>query len=286
MTSSEVSGAGVGDSSRDVTNGYLLTLSDDEVARYRLMADQARANEAELWQLAGLAEGASVADIGCGPGALLATWAEAVAPTGQVYGVDGDATAVATATALIAANGLQRVTVRQGRADRTGLAAGTFDLVVLRHVLAHNGGAEDAIVGHLATLLRPGGCVYLVDIDATSMRIEPEDPDIADLLDRYIGFHTKLGNDMRAGTRLGDRLARAGLDVTYFEPRQQVLPLPPGLRGPAWAARDALVTADLATAEDIARWDAAYTRLDADPQRPIGYMSMYVGIGRKPADAT
>jgi SAM-dependent methyltransferase len=286
VTSSEVSGAGAGDSSHDVTNDYLLTLSDDEVVRYRLMADQARADEAELWRMAGLGEGATVADIGCGPGALLATWAEAVSPTGHVYGVDGDASAVATATALIAANGLQRVTVRQGRADRTGLAAGTFDLVVLRHVLAHNGGAEDAIVGHLATLLRPGGCAYLVDIDAAAMRFEPEDPDIVDLLDRYIGFHTKLGNDMQAGRKLGDRLARAGLDVIFFEPRHQVVPLPPGLRGAAWAARDALVTAGLATADDIARWDAAYVRLDARPERPTGHLTMYVGIGRKSADAT
>jgi SAM-dependent methyltransferase len=266
------------------TNGYLLTLSDDEVARYRMMAEQARANEAELWAKAGIVDGAAVADIGCGPGALLPLWAEAVGPTGRVSAVDGDAGAVATATALVAATGLQRVTVRQGRADRTGLAPGAFDTVMMRHVLAHNGGAEDAIVGHLATLLRPGGCLYLVDVDITAGRFLPDDADIADLMDRYTGFHTKLGNDMQAGLRLGERLTRAGLDVIEFQGRYTIMKVPAGLRGPAWAAREALLSAGVATAEDVARWDAAYTRLDQAAERPTGFIPFFVAIGRKPTD--
>ncbi len=44
---------------------------------------------------------------------------------------------------------------------------------MLRHVLAHNGGAEDAIVAHLATLLRPGGCLYLVDAYLTAILSSP-----------------------------------------------------------------------------------------------------------------
>jgi SAM-dependent methyltransferase len=267
-----------------VTNGYLLNLSDDEVGRYRMMADLARSNEAQLWRRAGLREGAAVADIGCGPGALLSAWAEAVAPTGRVSAVDGDASAVATATALVAATGLRRVTVRQGRADRTGLEPGSFDVVMLRHVLAHNGGAEDVIVGHLATLLRPGGCLYLVDVDVTAGRFLPEDADIMDLMDRYAGFHTKLGNDMQAGLRLGERLTRAGLDVIEFQGRYTIMPVPAGLRGPAWAAREALLSAGVATAEDIARWDAAYTRLDQATERPTGFIPFFVAIGRKSAD--
>lgn len=263
-------------------NGYLLTLSDDEVARYRLMADQARTDEADLWRMAGIVAGAKVADVGCGPGALLPVWAEAVAPAGQVSAVDADATAVATAGALIAAHGLQRVTVRQGRADRTGLTPGEFDVVMMRHVLAHNGGAEDAIVAHLAGLLRPGGCLYLVDVDATAGRLVPEDADIADLMDRYTGFHTSVGNDMRAGLQLARRMERAGLSVEHFEGRYAITPVPAGMRGPAWAARDALVSAGVATAEDLARWDAAYQRLDRRQERPTVFMPSFVAVGRKP----
>ncbi|HEY7046517.1 MAG TPA: methyltransferase domain-containing protein [Jatrophihabitantaceae bacterium] len=264
-------------------NGYLLTLSDDEVARYRLMADHARASEADLWQRAGLVAGARVADVGCGPGALLSAWAEAVGPAGQVTALDADPQAVATAGGLIAAHGLRQVTVRQGRADRTGLPPGSFDVVMLRHVLAHNGGAEDTIVGHLATLLRPGGCLYLVDVDVTAGRFLPEDADVVDLFDRYAGFHTSLGNDMRAGLRLGERLARAGLDVIEFSGRYAITPVPPGMRGPAWAAREALLTAGFATVDDLARWDAAYARLDRAEPRPTMFMPAFTAIGQRAA---
>jgi hypothetical protein len=66
------------------------------------------------------------------------------------------------------------VAVRQGRAEATGLAAGSLAVVLLRHVLAHNGGAEDTIVGHLASLVRPGGCLYLVDADLSAIRVVPQ----------------------------------------------------------------------------------------------------------------
>ena len=93
----------------------MLELDEREVERHRLLAEQARADEADLWELAGIGAGA-----------------------------------------LVAAAGLGNVTVTEARADRTGLEAGSLDAVMLRHVLAHNGGAEDAIVAHLATLVHPG----------------------------------------------------------------------------------------------------------------------------------
>src|SRR6476661_870840 len=52
---------------------YALLLSDAERARYRLMAERASSEEAQLWQQAGIRPGARVADIGCGPGASMPT---------------------------------------------------------------------------------------------------------------------------------------------------------------------------------------------------------------------
>ncbi len=155
---------------------YALKLDPGEVERYRMMAAQARADEADLWELAGIGPAASVADVGCGPGAILPALSDAVGPEGRVQAVDADPEAVAAATALVAAAGLGNVSVARGRADHTGLEPGSLDVVMLRHVLAHNGGAEDAIVAHLATLVRPGGCVYLVDVDGTAVRSLPETP--------------------------------------------------------------------------------------------------------------
>jgi hypothetical protein len=46
-------------------------------------------------------------------------------------------------------------------ADCTGLEPSSFDVVMIRHVLARNGGREDAIVKHAASLLcRSGVCTW------------------------------------------------------------------------------------------------------------------------------
>lgn len=282
-TADAASNPPVGDPPATPDRRYALALDEVEVTRYRLMAEQARNAEAGLWQQAGIVQGAQVADVGCGPGALLPALAAAVTPTGQVTAIDADPEAVAAAGALVAAAGLANVTVQAGRADRTGLPAESQDVVMLRHVLAHNGGREDAIVAHLATLLRPGGCLFLVDADGTAIRTVPEDADLADLAQRYVALHAARGNDVQAGLRLGERMVRAGLEVVDFRGSYVIRPLPAGVRPPSWAARDAMVAAGVATIEDVARWDRAFARVDAVSARPTLFVPVFAAVGRRPA---
>jgi ubiquinone/menaquinone biosynthesis C-methylase UbiE len=70
---------------------YALALSDDEIQRYRFMAQAAREREAHWWQLAGIAEGACVLDLGCGPGLVALEMAQVVGAGGRVVGVDREA---------------------------------------------------------------------------------------------------------------------------------------------------------------------------------------------------
>jgi SAM-dependent methyltransferase len=261
---------------------YALELSEGEVERYRLMAERARAEEADLWELAGIGPGARVADVGCGPGALLPALSAAVGPGGRVEAVDADPQAVAAARALAAAAGLANVSVAEARADHTGLEPGSLDVVMLRHLLAHNGGAEDAIVGHLATLVSPGGCLYLVDVDATATRTLPEHADLADLDERYAGFRAARGDDNRAGLRLADRLVRAGLEVVDFRGRYLIGQVPAGVRPPGWAAREAMVVAGVATEEDVRRWERAFQELEAAPVPPTVFAPFFAAVGRRP----
>jgi SAM-dependent methyltransferase len=269
---------------------YALRLSDDEQARYRLMADRARAEEGDLWAAAGLGAGARVADVGCGPGAMLVALAEMAGPTGHVVGVDGDAEAVAAARAALSAarSADPRVAegeVRQGRADDTGIPAGSVDTAVLRHVLAHNGGAEQRIVDHLAALVRPGGHVYLLDVDLTTATSSGIGPEIDELLDRYTQWHASRGNDPQVGRRLPELARRSGLAVTAHRCWTLRVAVAPGMRGPAWAAREELVRAGLATADDLVRWSAAFTARDAaqSAEPPAFALDVVAVVGRRPA---
>lgn len=261
----------------DGGTGYALVLDPGEVARYRMMAEQARGAEAELWRRAGIGPGARVADVGCGPGALLPVLAAEVGPDGQVTGVDGDPAAVAAARAYT--SGLDTVSVREGSATATGLEPGAYDVVTVRHVLAHNGGAEQEIVSHLAGLLRPGGCLYLVDVFAPGIASVPEVPLVAEIDERYKAFHAARGNDLRTGVHLAEWLRGAGLEPVEFRGVYQVIEAPPGMRPPAWAARHAMVDAGIVTPADLDRWERG---LDGLEVRPTLFVPMFSAIGRAP----
>jgi SAM-dependent methyltransferase len=261
---------------------YTLALSEGEVERYRLMAAQAREDESADWARVGVAPGATVADVGCGPAAVSVVLAEIVGPEGRVIAVERDTQALAEGRVLLQQAGATNVDLRAGDAADTGIDAASVDVAMLRHVLAHNGGRELAIVDHLAGLVRPGGCVYVVDVEMTAARSLGLDPDLVDLRERYIEFHRRLGNDPSVGLRLGQVLSRAGLGVIDHGGRWGVLARPPGMRPPAWAAREAMVGAGVASQADVARWQAAFERTDASPDRPTLFLPIFSAAGRRP----
>lgn len=262
---------------------YVLKLSEAELARYRFMAEAAAVMESDLWTAAGVVESAVVADVGCGPGAMSVVMARIVGPTGRVVAIDGNADTVEAARAAAAEAGVDNVSVDVGDARETGVAPASVDVVMIRHVLAHNGGLEQAIVAHAAGLVRPGGAVYLADIEIESFRMQPADPDLVDINDRYKQWHDQQGNDLSVGLRLGELLAGAGLERIEHHGRYQIMAAPPGSRPPSWAARTALVEAGVATPDDVERWSAAFERYDTAQERPTMFVPLFFAFGRRPA---
>jgi precorrin-6B methylase 2 len=263
---------------------YALTLSDAEIRRYQHMAASAHRAEADLWAAAGIVDGAVVADVGCGPGAIATLMARLVGDRGHVWALDQNEGALGAADALSTSLGIGNLSIRPGDATATGLDPASVDVVVMRHVLAHNGGREQAIVDHLASLVKPGGNVYLVDTDVTAVRIPAAPHGLADLTDCYVRFQTARGNDLCVGLRLADLLAAAGLEVVEYRGRFDIIPAQPGFRPPAWAARDLMVEAGIATAADVERWGAAFERLDqGDPPGVTTFVPVFSAIGRRPA---
>lgn len=221
---------------------YALKLSDVELSRYEWMAARALEYERDSWTAAGVIEGAVVADIGCGPGAVSIALARQVGPTGRVLAFDRTPEVVDTARAVTERAGVANVAVEMADADATGVEPGTVDVAMIRHVLAHNGGREEAIVAHAATLVRPGGCVYLIDVDGSGVRSRPSDPDLDDMNDRYWQWHAQQGNDASVGLRLPELLDGAGLDAFEFNGRYDIHPAPTrrpyaGLGGPRCTRR-------------------------------------------------
>lgn len=137
-------------------------------------------------------------------------------------------------------------------------------------------------MAHAAALVRPGGHVYLVDIDASGIRNRPTDADIEDLNSRYWEWHRQCGNDSSVGLRLSELLETTGLDLIEYQGRYELASMPSGVRPPSWAGREALEEAGMATADDIQRWAAAFDRMDTIEPRPRIFLPLFLAIGRRP----
>lgn len=266
---------------------YSLALSDEEIERYRFMAQNARRTETEQWAAAGFTPGADVADIGCGPGLVLVELADAVGPSGSVVGIDRGAPEVDTARKLIAAHGFSNATARQAVAWDTGLDTGSIDVVNLRHVLAHNTAEHQRqILAHALELLRPGGSLYAVDVDLSTARVDPPSDIFEEMNRRYIAHLIDTGRDPAVGPKLGSLASSVGFsDVRRFAD----ISVPPAsvlaeVRPAPWAAREAMIESGHVTARDVDRWDRALTTFadTAVAEDRALFMTSFMVVARRP----
>lgn len=107
-----------------------------------------------LTELARVATGERVLDLGCGRGASLFPAAAAVGPTGAVLGLDLAPTMVELTAAD--ARRLPQVTVRLGDADDPAVPPASYDVVLAGQVIFFLPSVVDAL-RRWTRLLRPGG---------------------------------------------------------------------------------------------------------------------------------
>lgn len=107
-------------------------------------------------------DGCDVVDLGCGDGFHLPVFA---ASARTVTGVEPHPDLVARARRRVA--GLDHVSVLRGHAQRTGLPAGSANLVHARTAYFFGPGCEPGLV-EADRVLRAGGALAIVDLDATA----------------------------------------------------------------------------------------------------------------------
>lgn len=183
--------------------------------QHRSVLDSYRLRTAENsagYLLPHLSAGMSLLDVGCGPGAITADLADAVAP-GQVIAMDASAEVLEQAAALFTD---RAVTVQTLAADaaRTGLPDDCVDVVHAHQVLQHVGDPV-AVLTEMRRVCRPGGIVAARDADYAAFAWYPESPGISAWLDLYRRVTVANGGQPDAGRRLRSWAAAAGFsDIT------------------------------------------------------------------------
>lgn len=163
-----------------------------------------------------LRPGASLLDVGCGPGTLTVDLARRLAP-GAVVGIDLSASVVAEAEARAAEAAATNVTFRVGDLRSSGLGEGSFDVVHAHQVLQHLRDPVGAL-REMRRLTRPGGVVAARDSDYPAFAWTPGEGTAS--LERwreiYLAVTARNGAAADAGRRLLGWAHEAGLeDVTY-----------------------------------------------------------------------
>lgn len=187
---------------------------DHEIRRLNAQVDLFWRSESAALERAGLRDGMSLLDCGCGPGRLIELL-KGKYPSLRATGLEIDPTLVTAAKEQLA--DLADCEVVQGSAENTNLPSSSFDFIVMRLVLEH---VVDpmAALAELKRLLKPGGRLAIISNDFEfHLRTWPEVPELDELYDAYIASRRADGGDPTIGRRVPGLLSHAGFQVAAYE---------------------------------------------------------------------
>ncbi len=191
-------------------HSYVLGHSKQELIRLERQARIFAEATDDVLHRAGIREGMTVLDVGCGVGDVSLAAARMVGPKGRVIGIDRAEEALQTARARVDAAGISWVTFE--KADlATRDDAGRYDAVVGRFILMHLPNPTEPL-RRLSALLKPGGIVAFIEMDVNSAAAVPELPLFTRCLDWISAVYRRAGMEPNMGSRLYAAFRAAGLD--------------------------------------------------------------------------
>ncbi|NWG54931.1 MAG: methyltransferase domain-containing protein [Hydrogenophilaceae bacterium] len=238
---------------------YALGINDVEIERLGLQHRVWRARMLDLWRAAGLRQGLSALDIGCGPGWASVDLAELVGPGGRVIAVDRAPRFLAHARALKAERRLGWLDVREGDVSAPLPVDAPVDFAWCRWVLAFVADRAAAL-GAIAAAVKPGGVVAIQEyLDYDAWSLIPRDAAFQRFVNAVSAHWRAEGGEPDTAIELPKLLDAAGFTLVRFAPIVDVVEPNDML----WAWPASFVASGSARMVEVGRLSAA----DADAAR-------------------
>jgi ubiquinone/menaquinone biosynthesis C-methylase UbiE len=212
-------------------HSYPLGHSEQERERLKRQAAIYEDITLRVFRQAGIGPGMRVLDVGCGVGDVSFAARQLVGESGQVFGIDRSADAVADATQRTTKAGWHNVHFEVG--DCVTFNSPTiFDAVVGRLVLLYQPDPAQTIKS-LMRMVRKNGIVSFLEYDMKlSPACYPSNPLFERTLSIVLAAFERTGVRLRMGAELHSTFVRAGLTPPALH-----VEIPAGA-GPDWVAYD------------------------------------------------
>ncbi len=197
-----------------IPDGYVHGYSERE---HRRLLDQASTLTELLHHDTRYPPGSRVLEAGCGVGAQTVTLARN-SPEARFTSVDVSAESLEAARARARAASVENVTFQQADIFRLPFPEASFDHVFVCFVLEHLSRPREALAS-LASRLRPGGTLTVIEGDHGSTFFHPDDADARRAIDCLVALQARAGGNALIGRKLFPLLAGAGLRDVEVSPR-------------------------------------------------------------------
>lgn len=197
---------------------YVLGTHDEEVERLGLQHQVWRPRMLDAFRRAGVGPGASVIDVGAGPGFAATDLAEIVGSSGRVLAVERSRRFLDVLKDRARRLGLVNLETREQDVSEASFGEGVADASWCRWLLSFVSDPRRT-VGHIAAALKPGGrAVFHEYADYGAWRTLPPEPDVERFRTLVMQSWRDSGGEPDIALRLPGWLEEAGLEIVEIRP--------------------------------------------------------------------
>lgn len=201
---------------------YVLGTNDAELARLGFQHQVWSTDTTACWERAGFRRGATILDVGCGPGYATFDLADLVGPEGRVVAVDVSQRFVTHLQQQAAQRGVANVEARVEDLAALTQPPASVDAAFARWVMCFLPDPA-AVIARVGRALRPGGTFAIMDYSFyEGFRVAPPSRAIERVFKVVADSFRAHGGNPNVGMDLPAHMAAAGLEVRRIRPLVRV----------------------------------------------------------------